>query len=145
MSWPDHLKISSIQQSTWLHCFRIMNLFFMEASSDFFCLVFFVPSLLVVPHWGLEDHLQEGVACVLLFTQRSSSLCWRCLMDQSVHLTEQFVVLVTPGLDQRAASQQRLVLLDVRPLRTQLGQEVHEERSVEIFAHLIQNKPAVSS
>ena len=66
-------------------------------------------------------------------------------MDQSVHLTEQFVVLVTPGLYQRAASQQRLVLLDVRPLRTQLGQEVHEERSVEIFAHLIQNKPAVSS
>ena len=113
---------------------------------DFFCF----PSINLVHDTGLENHLEEGVARVLLLAERSHALpgVWGGgrLVDHSVHLTQQFVILIA-GLHQLTSAQQRLlvILSHLWSLRAKLRQEIHEEWSVEVLTELIQHKPVTNS
>ena len=120
---------------------------------DLFCFIIFFPSIHLVHDTWLEDHLQEGVPCVLFLAQRSDAIpaVWQgrglgLVVDNSVHLTEQLVVLV-PRLHQLTPAQQWLLVLirKLWSLLAQLRQEIHEEWSVEVLTELIENKPVTNS
>ena len=111
----------------------------------------FCSSINLVHDTGLENHLEEGVPGILLLAEGSDGLPSvrggrRRVVNNSVHLTEQLVVLV-PRLHQLTAAQQWLlvILRDLGPLLAQLRQEIHEEWSVEVLTELIQNEPGTTS